>query len=110
MPVDLSKEGDVVDLTVTLHDGTWYVQGAPPMRYEPMEMTFRVGQTVNFTLEFADSDSRFKHSFTSFDLGFNEIIKYGQPMSFTHTFDKPGLFFVHDTAHHQMKATISVIK
>ena len=50
VPVDLSKEGDVVDLTVTLHDGTWYVQGAPPMRYEPMEMTFRVGQTVNFTL------------------------------------------------------------
>ena len=94
-PVDLSKEGAVVDLTVKLHDGPSFY-GAPPNRYEPKDMTFRVGQTVNFTLEFADVNSRYKHTFTStnaFDhsqpLGIDWQVSYGQSATFTYTFDKP---------------------
>jgi plastocyanin len=110
VPVDLSKEGDVIDLTVTLYDGTMYIYGTPPMRYEPKDMTFKVGQTVNFTLEFADANSRFKHSFTSFDLGFDEKAAWGQTTTFTHTFDKAGFFFVRSTSHHQMTGTITVVE
>ena len=110
VPLDLSKDGDVIDLTVKLHDGTMYIYGTPPMRYEPKDMTFKLGQTVNFTLEFADPNSKFKHSFTSFDLGFDEVIKYGQTLSFTHTFDKAGFFFVRSTSHHQMTGTITVVE
>ena len=110
VPLDLSQEGDVIDLTVKLHDGTMYIYGTPPMRYEPKDMTFKIGQTVNFTLEFADPNSKFKHSFTSFDLGFDEIIKYGETKTFSHTFDKAGFFFVRSTSHHQMTGTITVVE
>ena len=107
-PVDLSKEGDVVDLTVLLHDGANYIAGAPPYRYQPWDMTFKVGQTVNFTLEFANPESSQRHTFNVPGLGISERVKYGKSGSFTHTFDKAGTFKLFCASFNDMTGDITV--
>ena len=107
-PADLSNEGDTVDLTIKLWDGTMYVYGTPPYRWEPKDMTFRIGQTVNFTLEFADPDSRLKHTFNVPGLGIDEKAKYGKSHDFTYTFDKAGTFHILCAVHNPMTGVITV--
>ena len=109
-PVDLSNEGDVVDLTVMLHDGTTYIYGTPPFRYEPMDLTFRLGQTVNITLEFANPDSRLKHTFTNNRLGLSGKAAFGKSTTFTFTFDEVGSFHVFCTVYNPMTGTITVVE
>ena len=106
--MDLSKEGDVVDLTVLLHDGANYIAGAPPYRYQPWDMTFKVGQTVNFTLEFANPESSQRHTFNVPGLGISERVKYGKSGSFTHTFDKAGTFKLFCASFNDMTGDITV--
>ena len=107
-PVDLSNKGDVVDLTILMHDGSTYIYGTPPFRWEPKDMTFKVGQTVNFTLEFADPDSRLKHTFNVPGLGIDEKAKYGKSHDFTYTFDKAGTFHLLCAVHNPMTGIITV--
>ena len=107
-PVDLSNEGDVVDLTVILHDGAGYIYGAPPYRFQPNDMTLRVGQTVNFTLEFANPDSSQKHTFNVPGLQIGEKANYGNSSTFTYTFDKAGTFHVLCAVYNPMTAIITV--
>ena len=114
--VDLTQEGDVIDFTIIVSDEVSVnartdifgsrVMGVPG--FIPTELTFKVGQTVNFTLQ--PDDPTTKHSFTSPSLGINEIVKYGQPVTFTYTFDKPGLFHFFDTVNQPMTGTITVVE
>ena len=107
-PVDLSQEGDVVDLTVTLHDGSTYIYGTPPFRFEPKDMTFRVGQTVKVSLQFANPDSRLKHTFNVPGLQVDEKASYGNSSTFSYTFDKAGTFHVLCAVYNPMTGTITV--
>ena len=59
--------------------------------FDPGEMTFKVGETVNFTV-IPNPESRQRHSVTVRDLGIDVEAKYGKQVTFTHTFDKPGRF------------------
>ena len=114
--VDLSQEGDVIDFTIIVSDEVSVsarpgifgsrVMGVPG--FVPTELTFKVGQTVNFTLQ--PDDPTTKHSFTAPALGINEIVKYGQAVYFTYTFDKPGLFHFFDTVDQPMTGTITVVE
>ena len=89
---DLSTQGDVIDFTVGIREDTvLYGQQRAGVWFEPDEMTFKVGQTVNFTI-MPPSDSAKQYTFTAAKFGINERIKYGKPVSFTYTFDKAGRF------------------
>ena len=95
-PVGITRqEGNVIDFTLILSEGsspttvTGYLREAG---YEPKDMTFKVGQTVNFTVRNSNPNATTKHTFTVFSLGIDEAIKWGQTTTFTFTFDKPGRF------------------
>ena len=89
---DLSKQGDVIDFTVGIReDAVEYARKRAGIWFEPDEMTFKVGQTVNFTIK-PRSDSTKSFSFTVTALDINEKIKFGNPASFTYTFDKAGRY------------------
>ena len=88
--------GGATDFTIFLAEGTAIKQaghwvGPAPFRFVPEELTFKVGETVNFTLKPPDQ-SRVLHYFVIQELGVNEAVKYGKPTTFTFTFDKPGTF------------------
>ena len=68
-----------------------YAQQHSGVRFDPEEMTFKVGETVNFKVV-PHPDSRTRHTFTVEELGIDVPVKYGKPATFTHTFDKPGRF------------------
>ena len=115
--VDLSQEGDTLEFTIYVSSNVAQSSMTNPMwgavptglpGYIPSELTFRLGQTVNITLQPDDPSS--KHSFTAPSLGINEIVKYGQAVSFTYTFDKTGLFHVFDTVDNRMTGTITVVE
>ena len=115
--VDLSQEGDAIDFTIIVSDAvsegavTHPYMGAIPQGvpgYIPSELTFSLGQTVNFTLQ--PDDPTTKHSFTSPSLGISQTVKFGRPVSFTYTFDKTGLFHVFDTVDNQMTGTITAVE
>ena len=68
--------------------------GAPHIKifsFSPSEMTFKVGETVNFTF-IPPTTTINKHTFTVEALGINETAAYGKVATFTYTFDKPGRF------------------
>ena len=111
-PVGITRqEGNVIDFMLILSEGTspttvlGYLTEAG---FEPKDMVFKVGQTVNFTVQNSNPDARSKHTFTVFRLGINEAIKYGQPTRFTFTFDKPGRFPYYSATDSQATGTITV--
>ena len=107
--VDLSDEGDTFDFTIAVIDGSGYqTNNAFRDRFEPNTLAFRVGQTVNLTLQPDNPKSTLKHSFTAPGLGINQSIKYGKPSSFTFTFDTPGEYQVFCTVKNQMVGKITV--
>ena len=59
--------------------------------FDPDELVFKVGETVNFTIS-PELDSGFKHTFTVKELGIDETVKFSQAATFSYTFDKPGTF------------------
>jgi len=67
-----------------------------PNTWDIKEMTFNVGDTVNFTIvPYGDGTERAlrdRHTFTIRDLGINESVKYGKSANITVTFDKPGRY------------------
>lgn len=113
--VDLSQEGDTVDLTVHISELVSPIGRQEGKDFEPSEMTFKVGQAVNFTL-MPLPESKMTHSFTVFALGINKLVKYGNPTTFTFTFDKPGTFKLISTLQgyvvgsNRMKGTITVVE
>ena len=109
--VDLSQEGGTVDFTIVVVDGSGYqMDTAFRDRFEPNLLTFKAGQTANLTLAPENTKSALKHSFTAPVLGINESIKYGQPTSFTYTFDTPGTYQYFCTVKNQMVGTITVVQ
>ena len=113
--VDLSQEGDTVDLTVHISELVSPIGRQEGKDFEPSEITFKVGQAVNFTLV-PPPESKMTHSFTVFALGINKLVKYGNPTTFTFTFDKPGTFKLISTLQgyvvgsDRMKGTITVVE
>ena len=91
------RDGNVVEMTLTIVGGGGTTEpksntyGAVPFQWFPNEMTFKVGDTVNFTL-IPTEDKKQQHRFLLRDLGVGQSIKYGNTAYFTHTFDKPGTF------------------
>ena len=65
--------------------------GAVPFNWEISEMSFKVGETVTFTL-IPTADKKWSHTFTSTGLGIRENISFGNSVTVTHTFDTPGQF------------------
>ena len=89
---DLSRRGDVIDFTVGIReDEVRYGQQRAGIWFEPDEMTFKLGQTVNFTIK-PPSDSTKSYTFTVRDLGINYNVKFGNAVSFTYVFDKAGQY------------------
>ena len=113
--VDLSQEGDTVDLTVHITENITPIGRVEGEDFKPSEMTFKVGQAVNFTLV-PPPESKLTHSFTVLALGINKLVKFGNPTTFTFTFDKSGTFnflstlqgYVVDKV--RMKGTITVVE
>ena len=109
--VDLSEEGDTFDFTIAVIDGSGYqTNNAFRDRFEPNTLTFKVGQTVNLTLQPDNPKSTLKHTFTAPSLGINQAVKYGKPASFTFTFDTAGVYQVFCTVKNQMVGKITVIQ
>ena len=108
------QEGNIIDFTIIVSDGPTI--GQSQLHYTtapasiPSEITFNVGQTVNFTLQPDDPTSGFKHNFTVSSLGISEVIKYGQPTTFTYTFDKPDNFRFFNVIDSRMWGTITVVE
>ena len=69
-------------LTVNLNDSG----GKGPFAFAPADLTFEVGETVEFTLV---GDSVF-HTFTVDDLGIDVDVDGGATVNFGFTFDEPG--------------------
>ena len=69
---------------VTLQDTE--VSGA--YGFSPAELTFNVGDEITFVL----TSEATLHTFTVDDLGINEDIFSMQTHTFTHVFDRPGVF------------------
>ena len=62
--------------------------GRGPFAFEPADLTFSTGETVEFTF---NSDSQF-HTFTVDELGIDVEVDSGAPVNFEYTFDKPGTY------------------
>ena len=111
-PVGITRrEGNVIDFTIILSEGTspttvlgYFTEAG----FDPKDMVFKVGQSVNFTVQNSNPDARSKHTFTVFSLGINEPIKYGQPTNFTFTFDKPRRFPYYSATDSRATGTITV--
>ena len=96
------REGNVVDFTLNSLGGganlstQSNLHNTAPNTYDIREVTFNVGDTVNFTIvPYGDGTDRAlkdRHTFTIRDLGITESVKYGNSANLTITFDKPGRF------------------
>ena len=92
-----NRDGNVVEMTLTIVGGGGTTEpksntyGAVPFQWFPNEMTFKVGDTVNFTI-IPTEDKKQQHRLVLRDLGVGQYIKYGNTAYLTHTFDKPGTF------------------
>lgn len=62
--------------------------GSGSYAFDPVDMTFSVGQTIEFTFT---SESEF-HTFTVDDLGIDVEVEVGEPVTFSHTFSEAGTF------------------
>ena len=117
VPQDFSTQGDNVDVTIKLYDGgSTYT--SPPARYAPMDLIFKVGQSMTLTLVWEDPKSTMQHTFTSVNafqgtepLGFSFKAKYGKPKTFPpFTFDRAGHWAVHCQSMVAMTGTITVVE
>ena len=70
----------------------------------PSDLTFKVGEKVEFTLL---GETEF-HTFTVDDLGIDESLDAGEEVVFTFTFDTAGTFDLICLAHPQMTGAITV--
>ena len=100
-----SPKGTVVSapgLTVELKDNG----GLGPFEFDPEDLTFIAGETVNFTFE---SESQL-HTFTVEDLGIDVSVDGGETVGFSFTFDKPGKYDLICIPHEKlgMVGTITV--
>ena len=57
-------------------------------RFDPSELTFKAGETVNFTVT---AETEF-HTFTIDDLSIDEAAGEGETVTFSFTFDSPGTY------------------
>ena len=62
--------------------------GLGPFEFDPEELTFDAGETVNFTFE---SESQL-HTFTVDDLEIDVSVDGGETVGFSFTFNKPGTY------------------
>ena len=91
-----SGDGSTVGVKMTGRPGQY--------KYDPSEFTFKVGQTVAFTLT-GDSDT---HTFTVNDLDIDEFIAQNETRDFTFTFSQAGTFKLQCIPHPEMTGTITV--
>jgi plastocyanin len=77
-----STDGDATSVTVTNQDPG----GSGSYAFDPSELTFSVGEKVEFKIT---AESEF-HTFTVDDLGIDIAIDGGETETLTFTFDKPG--------------------
>ena len=80
--------------------------GSGAYRFSPDQLTFSVGQTVEFQIT---GETKF-HTFTIDELGIDLAVPAGQTVSFQFTFETPGTFRVISIPHESdgMVATIVV--
>ena len=62
--------------------------GRGPFAFGPAELSFAVGETVEFTFI---GESQF-HTFTVDELGIDEAVEGGETVTFSFTFDQPGTY------------------
>ncbi len=79
-PVD--PEGTEVDVSLRDEGGSGSYQ------FDPGELTFSVGDSINFVIE---SETEF-HTFTVEELGIDASADAGQPLAFNFKFDRAGTF------------------
>ena len=90
------------ELTVDLKDNG----GVGPFEFDPVDLSFNAGETVNFSFE---SESQL-HTFTVDGLGIDVSVDGGETVGFSFTFDKPGTYEVICIPHEAlgMVGTITV--
>ena len=100
-PVEGPKEGGT-PTSVRLEDE----RESGAYRFDPGNLSFKVGETVNFTLT-AETEL---HTFTVCELKVDESVDAGQTVTFSITFDRPGTFGLICIPHESqgMVATIVV--
>ena len=92
--------GDVTRIKVVNRDPG----GSGKYAFDPDDLSFNVGETVEFTLL---GETEF-HTFTVDDVGIDEALDAGEELVFTFTFDKAGSFDLVCLSHPQMTGTITV--
>ena len=78
--------------------------GSGKYAFDPADLSFKVGETVEFTLL---GETEF-HTFTVDDVGIDEALDAGETVVFTFTFDTAGTFDLICLSHPQMTGTITV--
>ncbi len=101
-PTSMAAHVPTVATSVNLTDGG----GRGPSAFDPADMTFRVGDTVNF--EFV-GESAF-HTFTVGELGIDVDVGAGEIVDFEFKFDAPGTYTLVCVPHQAlgMVGTITV--
>ena len=99
-PASTGGGGDLTKISVINQDPG----GSRKYAFDPSDLSFSVGETVEFTLL---GETEF-HTFTIDDLGIDEALGAGEEVVFTFTFDKPGSFELICLSHPQMTGTITV--
>ena len=94
--------GPVTESTVNLTDAG----GPGPFSFDPADLTFNAGETVDFTFV---SESQF-HTFTVEELGIDVDVDGGETVRFDFTFDEPGTYTLICIPHQSqgMVGTITV--
>ena len=102
LPPPAAPVADTIARTVDLTDAG----GRGPFSFDPADLTFNAGDTVNF--EFV-GESQF-HTFTVAELDIDVDVGGGETVSFEFTFDTPGTYDLICVPHEAqgMKGTIIV--
>ena len=95
-----STPSDVTKVKIVNQD----TGGSGKYQFSPSDLTFKVGEKVEFTLL---GETEF-HTFTVDDLGIDESLDAGEEVVFTFTFDTAGTFDLICLAHPQMTGAITV--
>ena len=95
-----STPSDVTKVKIVNQD----TGGSGKYQFSPSDLTFKVGEKVEFTLL---GETEF-HTFTVDDLGIDESLDAGEQVVFTFTFDTAGTFDLICLAHPQMTGAITV--
>jgi len=95
-----SEVGGGTPITVINED----IGGSGAYAFNPSSLTFKIGETVTFTLR---SESEF-HTFTIEELAIDESLEAGETKVLNFTFQEAGTFSLVCLAHPQMTGTITV--